>query len=219
MVQPEECREGPPRGSSETPILEQERHDVRREKPPRNLCPAVKYHRLPTRPVGHQPNVARVVEYPQISIRGLTLRCMPARKHPCRCRGERKVGQCYALRSPIRWLIACRFIHIHLLNLLDGSPYRTHHSNSIAWAFPPGTREVRVRHLALTGSRLAMCVCLYLPLAVRICRVIAWDWKTGDLVRLARLWLRFPHITLSGFRLFERKWEWIDQMGLSGFLP
>lgn len=55
-------------------------------------------------------------------------------------------------------LIVCRFIDIHLLNLLDGSPYFMPPSNVIQWGFPPGVGSVTIGSLEITSSRVVVFI-------------------------------------------------------------
>ena len=87
-------------------------------------------------------------------------------------------------------LIVCRRVNIHLLNLLDGTPYYTPPSGTIGWSFPFGVDVVTVEELAITSSRLMLFFCLWrslVPLPIQELRICVWDWKTGDLV--LTLWL------------------------------
>ena len=97
-----------------------------------------------------------------------------------------------------------RLIHIHLLNLLDGSPHRVLHPDVISWAPQPGVEKTTIHHFAMTGSRLAMYIFLWgdsQPDKIRVWRMVLWDWRTGDLVRMLRLLSRFSHVT---FQVFDR---------------
>ena len=82
----------------------------------------------------------------------------------------------------------CRRIGIHLLNLLDGTPYCTPPSNVIEWSLPHGVDRIAVVNLIITSSRLMLRVCL--PRLVPSPHqewTCVWDWRTGNLVIV--LWL------------------------------
>ena len=94
--------------------------------------------------------------------------------------------------SPLRFNLApdhspSTSIRMHLVNLLDGSPYYPTPSNIIEWEFPPESDQTTYRGMAITSSRI-MFVNSYvgggLPDNVIGWRVVVWNWKTGDLVRL-----------------------------------
>ena len=99
----------------------------------------------------------------------------------------------YSSRPPTRRLIPNRSIHIHLLNLLDGFPYRVSPSNVITWALPQEFEGVEIEKMAMTASRLMMHV--RSPPGsyrnIREWRMVVWDWETGDLVRGPRLLIAF----------------------------
>jgi len=87
-------------------------------------------------------------------------------------------------------LIVHRFIRIHFLNLSDGSPYCTPPSNIIIWEFPRGVNDVSIQELVVTSSRVMMHVYHWEVVQhedFRVGRILVWDWKTGDLVRLTQL--------------------------------
>ena len=86
-------------------------------------------------------------------------------------------------------LIAHSSVWIHLLNLLDGSPYRGPLSNIIVWEFPRGVGDVSISRLGITSSRimmLAYCSEVVQQEDFGAWRLFVWDWKTGDLVRSLR---------------------------------
>jgi len=102
----------------------------------------------------------------------------------------------------------CRLIHIHLLDLMDGSPHRVPHSNVITWALPRGVGETYLNVLAMTGSRLMLHVFLQdesWPHDAMGRKLILWDWKTGNLVRILSLPASFPHVTSPGTGTFEHR--------------
>jgi len=79
-----------------------------------------------------------------------------------------------------------RFVHIHFLNLLDGSPCPAPPSN-IAWELPQDVNGVAVEGLSIISSRIMMrvyCWDVALQGAGRRRKILVWDWKTRDLVRL-----------------------------------
>ncbi|KAF9649094.1 hypothetical protein BDM02DRAFT_3114457, partial [Thelephora ganbajun] len=57
----------------------------------------------------------------------------------------------------------CRHVNIHLLNLLDGSPYCEPPHNAIKWSIPPPADVVTIRDLAITSSRVMLHVCRWEP--------------------------------------------------------
>ena len=83
-------------------------------------------------------------------------------------------------------LIVRRYVDLHLLNLMDGSPHRAPPSNVIRWQFSMAAGVVSVRCLLITGSRLMMYV--YRPetpdAGDQVGRILVWDWKTRDLVSM-----------------------------------
>ena len=111
------------------------------------------------------------------------------------------MGPSYPFYLPVRRLIVYRFIHIHLLNLLDGSPLRTPHSDVITWALPPGVLRTDIRDFVITRSRLMMYATLRLLNSPSVWRVVSWDWRTGDSVRVLWLRSRFSHVT---FQVLDR---------------
>ena len=123
------------------------------------------------------------------------------------------MGLNYPFHLPIRWLITCRSIDIHLLNLLDGSPHPMSRSDVISLDIPLGTDETRIMNFAMTGSRLMIYVSVWdysLPDDTGyVYRVVLWDWRSGDLVRVLRLRQCFSHVT---FQVFDRSST--DESGL-----
>ena len=97
---------------------------------------------------------------------------------------------------PIQWLIVYRTIQIHLLNLLDGSPYGATPSNQIACEIPSGSNFVH--QLAITGSRIMVytsCQEESEPTTRPEWRMVVWDTKTGDPV--STLWFGSSHPSLT----------------------
>ena len=83
-------------------------------------------------------------------------------------------------------LIVNRFVYVHFLNLLDGSPRSAPPSN-VMWELPRGVNEVWVKDLTITGSRIMMRDLRWEEVGqgdTELCRVLVWDWETGNLVRL-----------------------------------
>jgi hypothetical protein len=75
-------------------------------------------------------------------------------------------------------LIVRRCVDVHLLNLMDGSPYHAPPYNLIRWSFPMGFVGVSVRELVITGSRLMMRVSHWEtvpPAAEAVRRIFVWD--------------------------------------------
>lgn len=90
-------------------------------------------------------------------------------------------------RLPSWRLIMCRDIRIHLLNLLDGSPHRVPRSNVLTLPLPPGVGETYIQVLAMTGSRLMLHISLQdesWPHKALGRRLVLWNWRTGDTVRM-----------------------------------
>jgi hypothetical protein len=82
-----------------------------------------------------------------------------------------------------------RCIDVHLLNLTDGLPYRVPPSNVMRLSLHMVILEVSVGQLAITGSRLMMYVSRWETIPddmEEIGRILVWDWRTGDLVRVLR---------------------------------
>jgi hypothetical protein len=109
-----------------------------------------------------------------------------------------------------------RCIDVHLLNLTDGSPYRVPPSNVTRLSCHIVILEVDVGQLAITGSRLMMYVTNRLETSPHageaVGRILVWDWRTGDLVRVLRHgWLFFTHF-FSGARHLIREWETIGRV-------
>ena len=82
-----------------------------------------------------------------------------------------------------------RFIRIHFLNLLDGSPCYALPSN-IIWEIPRTITGVSVEDFLITGSKLMLHA--YYRETVRPtkrmgARIFVWDWRAGDLVKLLLL--------------------------------
>jgi len=77
----------------------------------------------------------------------------------------------------------CKRVEIHLLNLLDGTPYYVPPSNIIGRSFSPGVSGVIIKSLVVTSSRLMLCICSWEsappPRQEWTC---VWGWKTGNLV-------------------------------------
>ena len=99
--------------------------------------------------------------------------------------GERPI---FLSHPTTQYLLANRFIHIHLLNLGDGSPYREYPFDIIEWELPPRVFNLEYpKAFAMTSSRVMMYVSyqdLDLPDDTSVWRMSVWDWKTGDLVRV-----------------------------------
>ena len=97
---------------------------------------------------------------------------------PSKRRGESILSPCADQETDL-----IRSIRIHLLNLMDGSPYRVPPSNIIVWALPSGVEGTSVEDLVATGSRIMMYICLRDEShSGEIWRMIIWDWNTGELV-------------------------------------
>jgi len=97
-------------------------------------------------------------------------------------------------------LIVHRFIRIHLLNLLDGSPYSAPSSNAIVWGLPQRVSNVSIQDLVITSSRVMMRIFCWEVVReddIRVGRIFVWDWKTGDLVRLSRHEYFSSHVLLA----------------------
>jgi len=74
-------------------------------------------------------------------------------------------------------------LRIHLLNIRDGSPHCGPLSNAITWAIPQDMPQIRDGELAITGSRVMLC--LYHPsAALRPPMALVWDRTTGNLVKI-----------------------------------
>ena len=97
-----------------------------------------------------------------------------------------------------------RSIRSHLSNLLDGSPHHVPHSNVITWALPPGVEEPFVQDLAVTSSRFMMYIFLR-DKSRPVWRVVLWDWRSGDLVRMPQLGSHFSQGTFPGVRPLKRR--------------
>jgi len=55
------------------------------------------------------------------------------------------------------------------------------------WELPRGVNEVWVKDLTITGSRIMMRDLRWEEVGqgdTELCRVLVWDWETGNLVRL-----------------------------------
>jgi len=110
-----------------------------------------------------------------------------------------------------------RFVRIHFLNLLDGS--RRLEPPNIVWELPREGIRVSVEDLAITDYRIMMHV-RYWDVTGEVRRILVWDWKTGDLVRL--LWLEYsysPHLASSGVYPLTRVWEHTGYRRHQGHLP
>ena len=82
-----------------------------------------------------------------------------------------------------------RSLCIHFFNLLDGSSYCTPLPSTIVWEWelPQRIDGLFIEKLAITGSRIMVyvhCWELAWPVGLEMWRIIVWDWKTGDLVRI-----------------------------------
>lgn len=94
-------------------------------------------------------------------------------------------------------------IHVHFLNLWDGSPHYVPPSNVIVcqWESPPGTSLFMAEGMAITGSRVMIRLFYWdmgkLNLGI-LWRVLVWDWKNGDLVRFCGGKVIFAHSVPSG---------------------
>ena len=98
----------------------------------------------------------------------------------------------------------CSSIEIHILNLLDGTPYCAPPSNVIHWATSPDPPVQSANNLIITSSRLMLHA--RSPRDDHISDppwwISVWDWKTGDIVIV--MWLRwtcFAHF-ISGTQPF-----------------
>ena len=90
-------------------------------------------------------------------------------------------------------LIVNRFVCIHFLNLLDGSPCSAPPRN-IMWEPPRKVVRTSIEDLVIAGCRIMMRVRCWEVIGqggVGLWRILVWDRKTGDLVRL--LWLEYSH--------------------------
>ena len=85
----------------------------------------------------------------------------------------------------VQWLTSYRIVRIHLLNLLDGSPYGVPLSSQITYEVPPGDNFVH--QLAVTGSRVMMhasCENEDEPNTRPVWTIAVWDIKTRDQVNV-----------------------------------
>lgn len=109
---------------------------------------------------------------------------------------KRSGGFCRLAVSTQR-LIVNRFVFVHFIDLLDGSPRSAPPSN-VMWELPRGVDGICVEGLIITGSRIMIHFLCWEEVGqgeVELCKVLVWDWETGDLVRL--LWLEQSHFTYS----------------------
>ena len=114
-----------------------------------------------------------------------------------------------------------RCVDVHLLNIMDGSPYYAPPSNVIRWSFPMLVGGVSIGRLVMTSSRLMMCISLWETSydGEVVGRILVWDWRTGDLVRVSRLeWSFFTHLS-SGTRNLIHRWEKIGRARYEGHFP
>ena len=80
-------------------------------------------------------------------------------------------------------LIPCRFINVHLLNLLDGSPHEIPLKRVLTLNWED-YRHLSVKKVEISGSRIALIIgATSSPVARRNhWELVVWDWKTGEVV-------------------------------------
>ena len=115
-------------------------------------------------------------------------------------------------------LIMNRSIYVRLLNLSDGSPFRVPTSDPIMWQIPQGISSVFIEELAMTASRLMMCIYARGGDS-SIWDMNVWDWETGTLVRRLPLWTTAFSYTVPGIQPFDCEWNQSDEAGTSGRVP
>ena len=93
----------------------------------------------------------------------------------------------FCLCSKAPQLIAHRSIHIRLLNLRDGSPHSAPASNVITWELPSGEGLILGNDPAITRSRIAVYLVYWDEDDGIVCRMVVWNWKTGEQVRFRDL--------------------------------
>lgn len=78
----------------------------------------------------------------------------------------------------------CRFINVHLLNLLDGSPHKVPLQKILTLDLGH-FRGFLVTSREIGGSRIALVVDLSsFTRAKHHKELIIWDWKTGEVVNV-----------------------------------
>ena len=107
-------------------------------------------------------------------------------------------------KTSVQGLTLHRSVYIHLLNLLDASPYWVPPSNVITWTAPLQANGVSVEELAITSSRVMLnlrCWEGFEDISTWSEGIFVWDWRTGDQVGLLRLeWSHSVHFASSGAR-------------------
>ena len=79
-------------------------------------------------------------------------------------------------------LILRRFIKIHLLSLLDGSPHEVPLQKVLRLNLEHDDADTTTSQ-AISRSRIALAVeCTSYSAAVRRKELIVWDWRTGEVV-------------------------------------
>ena len=112
-----------------------------------------------------------------------SLRRMVTGSSPRCCRtGNRASSYELSQRIGIDDLTLCRFFNIHLLSLLDGSPHETPLKSVLALDLGHYRNPV-VIEMQISGSRIALVIQVSSFTVARTRRgLIAWDWKTGEVV-------------------------------------
>lgn len=92
-----------------------------------------------------------------------------------------------------QWLIMCRTVQIHLLNLQDGTPYRGPHSDQTTCEISSPFDRIFVYALAVTCSRVMMFASSLSMGGVGW--IVVWDRQSRDLV--CTLWFEINHALLT----------------------
>jgi hypothetical protein len=82
------------------------------------------------------------------------------------------------------YLILGRFINVHLLDLLDGSPHKIPLMQVLQLNSGDSQTQTTVINAQISGSRIALVVDFALSCFDEECPkvLIVWDWRTGEVV-------------------------------------
>ena len=108
--------------------------------------------------------------------------CTLTGQSPC-CHRKRKnvsLREYSAIAGGVDKLAFRRFINIHLLNLLDGSPHELPLRKVLSLNLEAGDGHLVVDK-QISGSRIAFVI-EHHNLTGRCTTLIAWDWRTGEAV-------------------------------------
>jgi hypothetical protein len=79
-------------------------------------------------------------------------------------------------------LILCRFVNVRLLNLLDGSPHEVPLRKVLSLDLPHNLTAPSIGS-QISSSRIALMIEPTSFAVARLCKkIVAWDWRTGEVV-------------------------------------